>query len=134
MSDSRPTFYPVIRYRDPDAAVEWLKRCLGFEEHMLHHEDGVLVHGELAFGAGIVMLGQGDPPGPPADGWPLYAGYVYVEAPDALHARATAAGARVTMELTDKPYGSREFAVLDPEGYTWSFGTYRPVPGEPPHV
>lgn len=134
MPDHRPTFYPIVRYRDPDAAVEWLQRCLGFAEYMLHREDGVLVHGELAFGTGIVMLGTGTPPGLPADNAPLYAAYIHVEDPDALHDRAVAAGAKVTMPLTDQPYGSREFAVEDPEGYTWSFGTYRPAPGDPPHA
>lgn len=28
------------------------------------------------------------------------------------------------MGLTDQDYGSREFAVADPEGNLWSFGTY----------
>jgi uncharacterized glyoxalase superfamily protein PhnB len=32
------------------------------------------------------------------------------------------------MELHDTDYGSRDFAVRDPEGNRWSFGTYR---GEP---
>lgn len=35
-------------------------------------------------------------------------------------------GAPVVMELTDQPYGSREYAVTDPEGNVWSVGTYRP--------
>ena len=42
-----------------------------------------------------------------------------------LFARATAAGARVAMALTDLDYGSRDFQVLDPEGNRWAFGTYR---------
>ena len=45
--------------------------------------------------------------------------------PDALHDRAVAAGATVTMALYDTDYGSRDFAVVDPEGNRWSFGTYR---------
>jgi uncharacterized glyoxalase superfamily protein PhnB len=28
--------------------------------------------------------------------------------------------------LTDTDYGSRDFAVRDPEGNHWYFGTYRP--------
>ena len=31
------------------------------------------------------------------------------------------------MELADQDYGSRDFAVRDPEGNIWSFGTYRPA-------
>jgi uncharacterized glyoxalase superfamily protein PhnB len=53
-------------------------------------------------------------------------GLVYVQTadPDAVHARAVAAGADVVQPLTQKPYGSRECAVRDPEGVVWSFGTY----------
>jgi uncharacterized glyoxalase superfamily protein PhnB len=66
------------------------------------------------------------------DSWPLRPGtfgaYVVTDDPDGLFARATAAGAKVLRELHDTDYGSRDFAVLDPEGNLWSFGTYR---GEP---
>jgi uncharacterized glyoxalase superfamily protein PhnB len=48
--------------------------------------------------------------------------------PDGLFARATAAGAEVISGLHETDYGSRDFAVRDPEGNRWSFGTYR---GEP---
>ena len=34
----------------------------------------------------------------------------------------------VLRELHDTDYGSRDFAVLDPEGNRWSFGTYRGAP------
>ncbi|MFR9750988.1 VOC family protein [Nocardia sp. 004] len=44
--------------------------------------------------------------------------------PDALFARATAAGAEVVRDLRDEDYGSRGFTVRDPEGNLWSFGTY----------
>jgi uncharacterized glyoxalase superfamily protein PhnB len=44
-----------------------------------------------------------------------------------LYERATAAGAEVTMELTDQDYGSRDFSVRDLEGNQWNFGTYEPT-------
>jgi uncharacterized glyoxalase superfamily protein PhnB len=44
--------------------------------------------------------------------------------PDAIFARATAAGARVVRGLRDEDYGSRGFTVADPDGNLWSFGTY----------
>ena len=50
-----------------------------------------------------------------------------VEDPDSHHARAVAAGAEITRELTDQDYGSREYAAKDPAGNVWSFGTYRPA-------
>ncbi|MGO8961207.1 MAG: VOC family protein [Streptosporangiaceae bacterium] len=45
--------------------------------------------------------------------------------PGALFARAKAAGAEVLTELHDTDYGSRDFAVADPEGSRRSFGAYR---------
>jgi len=36
------------------------------------------------------------------------------------------------MGLHDTDYGPRDFAVRDPEGYRWSFGTYRGEPRKNP--
>jgi uncharacterized glyoxalase superfamily protein PhnB len=51
-----------------------------------------------------------------------------VENPDALHDRAVAAGAEIVMGLVEQDYGSREFAIRDPEGNVWCLGTYQPAP------
>jgi uncharacterized glyoxalase superfamily protein PhnB len=53
--------------------------------------------------------------------------YIVEPDPDAHHARAVSAGARVVRELEDMSYGSREYSVRDPEGNLWSFGTYDPA-------
>lgn len=50
--------------------------------------------------------------------------YVVTDEPDALHERATAAGAAIARGLRDEDYGSRGFTARDPEGNLWSFGTY----------
>ena len=52
--------------------------------------------------------------------------YLPVDDPDAHCERARAAGATITREPSDMDYGSREYGARDPEGYHWSFGTYRP--------
>jgi len=57
-----------------------------------------------------------------------FSAYVVTDDPDALCARAVAHGAKVTQELYDTDYGSRDFAIEDPEGNRWAFGTY---PGAP---
>jgi uncharacterized glyoxalase superfamily protein PhnB len=125
--------FPVLPYPDPRAAIAWLERVLGAETTALHpsEPDQPVVHAELRVGTGIVMLNQAGrtdgssfaSPGPVVL-------YVVVDDPDALHERAAAAGAEIVLELTDQDYGSREFAVRDPGGNVWSFGTYRPaVPG-----
>ncbi len=53
--------------------------------------------------------------------------YAIVDDPDALHDRAKAAGAAIVMELTDQPYGSRDFAAEDPEGNVWSLRDLRSI-------
>ena len=35
-------------------------------------------------------------------------------------------GAEITAELSDKEYGSRDYAARDLDGNQWYFGTYRP--------
>lgn len=45
--------------------------------------------------------------------------------PDAVMARARAAGATVIQELVDHPdYPSRDFMVADPDGNYWTFATF----------
>jgi uncharacterized glyoxalase superfamily protein PhnB len=123
---------PFLGYEDLRSAIDWLSKALGFEEIAAHKgEDGQIVHAEMRFGDGMVMLGQ---PGPSfgmktASELGAVSGGVYSIVDDGLDAhyeRAVKAGAEVVMELHDTDYGSREYMVRDPEGNLWSFGTYRP--------
>ena len=117
---------PTIRYRDSASAVKFLETAFGFEPVVVnHHADGSVQHAELWYGDGVVLLSaRSDPPGPFDTGTTV--SYVVVDAVDAHHDRARAAGADIVMPLTDQPYGAREYAARDPEGNIWSFGTYRP--------
>jgi uncharacterized glyoxalase superfamily protein PhnB len=119
--------YPSLRYKDAKAAHEWLQEAFGFEPVALYEDDnGSVVHAEMRWGSDMVMFGTAredryaDRVG---QGWV----YATCDDPDALYARAKAAGAEITSELTDQEYGSREFAVRDLEGNQWSFGTYEPT-------
>lgn len=106
--------------------------AFGFEETAVYGEGERVDHAQLSWpeGGGI-MLGSVKPDAQ-ADAWQLLPGsfgaYVVVAEPDALYARAKAAGAEITSELRETDYGSRDFIARDPEGNRWSFGTYR---GEP---
>ena len=112
--------------------IKFLAAAFGFEETVVYGEGDLVAHAQLSWppGGGI-MLGSARETGPD-DPWPQrpgsFAAYVVTDEPDALSARATAAGATVLRELHETDYGSRDFAVRDPEGNLWSFGTYR---GEP---
>ncbi len=121
--------FPALGYRDAAAAIDWLAKAFGFEEHAVHHDpDGVVVHAELRTGDDLVMLGtdRNDDRGvAPRAGRGCT--YVVVDDPDAHHERAAAAGAEIVRALEDTDYGSREYSARDPEGNVWSFGTYRPT-------
>ncbi len=121
------SLYPTFHYADAPSAIDWLERAFGFTRHMVvpGEQEGTIAHAELALDGSLIMLGGGGP-GTPAPGTGSV--YIAIDDPDALHARATAEGAEVVYGPVDQPYGSREFAVRDPEGNTWCFGTYRPAP------
>ncbi len=124
------TFYPNLLYRDADAAMAWLERTLGFQRREEHRdEDGAIAHAEMSLGSAIVMLGTAGAGREPFRSLPAGGSLVYcaVEDLDALHARASEAGAEIPLGLTDTDYGSRDFTVRDPEGNLWAFGTYRPA-------
>jgi len=122
------SIYPVLKYDDAHAAIEFLERAFGFERLQVHEgESGDVAHAELRFGDEVVMFGstgEGDPRFNQGVGRTTV--YLVVGDPDALHERAKGAGAEIVMEPTDQDYGSRDFAARDPEGNIWSFGTYRP--------
>jgi len=132
MSDLRPNIFPAVRYRDADAALQWLEAAFGAEPKSVHRDpDGRIQHAELRLGAGLIMFGQhsdegwmgGEPPRPLASTVSLY---IVIADPDAHHARAKAAGANIVRAVEDQPYGSRDYSARDLEGNLWSFGTYDP--------
>ena len=122
--------YPVLRYRDALAAIEFLCEAFGFERNAVYEgSDGTIDHAQLIYNGGMIMLSTER-----ADddrGWGSHVGhgwtYVAVDHPDAHHERAVAAGAEIIRELEDQDYGSRDYSARDPEGNIWSFGTYHPA-------
>ena len=128
MANDTQVFYPVLRYRDARAAIDWLCEAFGFERVAVHEEpDGSIGHAELGLGNGRVIVGSARDPDNPFTRQPGQTiVYVVVDDPDAHHVHAKAAGATIVFELTDQDYGSRDYGAQDPEGNIWSFGTYVP--------
>ncbi len=134
MSGSRvpSNLYPSLTYDDAPAAIEWLCRVFGFEERLVvPNADGGVLHSELSLGPGVIMVSSPRPDeqrfGPGRFDGRSFGLAVFVEDPDAHHARAAAAGAKVVRPLRDEEYGARGYMVEDCEGSVWYFADY--VPG-----
>ena len=124
MAAMTQTIFPCITFRDAKASIAWLEEALGAERVAVYEDDGGNVaHAEIRIGSSTFMAGderagsRATPPGTSVV-------YVVVEDADAAYERAKAAGASVT-EPVDQDYGSRDVAVTDPDGNSWSLGTYR---------
>ena len=125
-----PQVWPTLRARGALGLIRFLVDALGFSETVVYADGDTVHHAELAWppGGGI-MLGSARPDNAAKVTEPgAFSAYAVTSDPDALHARASAHGAKITQAPHDTDYGSREFALEDPEGNRWSFGTY---PGHP---
>jgi PhnB protein len=115
---------PYLLYEDAAAAVEYLRTTFGFVQRLEHTGAAGRPHRELILGEdGLVMVGQAGESfrSPKAlDAYPSVLVHFYVDDVEALHERATAAGANVT-ELETAPVGDRRFTATDPEGQVWVF-------------
>ena len=135
---SKVNIIPGMRYHDAPAAIDWLCRAFGFEKHLVvpGEGEGVIVHAQLRYGNGMIMLGTAGAHGGDFDdvmttprevgGRETQSAYVIVEDADAHHERAVAAGAEVVLPLEDKDYGGRGYSCRDLEGHVWSFGSFDP--------
>ncbi len=128
-----------MRYRDCLAAIEWLCAALGFEKNAVFMGEGdTVMHAQLTFGNGMIMLGSV----PEADDASVYgklmaqpdeigmretqSACLIVSDADAIYGSAKAAGAEMVMDLKEMEYGGKAFTCRDPEGHLWSVGTYDP--------
>jgi uncharacterized glyoxalase superfamily protein PhnB len=117
---------PYLLYEDAEAAIDFLARAFGFRElNRTVAESGRIMNSELEGPAGgEVWLGEVDS----VSGTSLV--WVYVDDADAHCERAREAGATITMEPKDQPFGDRQYQAKDPQGHTWFFA--HPISDESP--
>jgi uncharacterized glyoxalase superfamily protein PhnB len=123
--------YPGLTYENAANAIDWLCQAFGFEKRLVVlGPDGAVMHSELSFGAGVIMVGSPRPEhgrsSPKHLGGVSQVLSIHVADPDAHYQRAKSAGAEMLVELRDAEYGSRGYLAKDPEGHLWYFGTYLP--------
>jgi uncharacterized glyoxalase superfamily protein PhnB len=127
----KPTLWPSLGYQDAPAALRFLVGVFGFEEVAIYYgePDGWIDQAVLRWrDGGIITIHSTGPDTVPFADLRRRAPigiYLYTPDPDALYEKALAAGATADGPPRDSPHGARDATVADPEGFLWSFGTYR---------
>ncbi len=110
-------------------AIEFYKKAFdAVETSRLPGPAGKLMHASVRIGDSAVMLVDEAPEwgmfGPKSlNGSPVTI-HLYVDAVDAVVARAVEAGAKVTMPVADMFWGDRYGVLEDPFGHHWSIATH----------
>ncbi len=120
---------PYLSIRGAAQAIEFYKKALGAKEIMrMPGPDGKVGHAEVQIGDSRVMLADEYEAigflSPQARGGTTVTLHVYVKDADAMVARASAAGAKITRPVEDQFYGDRTGTLVDPFGHVWSIATH----------
>jgi uncharacterized glyoxalase superfamily protein PhnB len=132
-----PRISSSVCYEDPAKAIGWLCNAFGFEVRLkVEGDDGSILHSELVFGEGVIMLGGADKKSRPQYAYRRspreIAGantqnmMVYVDDVEAHCQRAREAGAKIVSEPTTTDYGEeywsdRGYEAEDLDGHHWWF-------------
>jgi uncharacterized glyoxalase superfamily protein PhnB len=118
-----------LKVRDTAKAIEFYKEAFGATERgRFETPTGGIMHAEITIGDSVVMLGEEMPEMGAKS--PLLLGgtpvrlHIYTADVDSLFARATKAGATVTMPVADQFWGDRYGVLADPFGHEWSIATH----------
>ena len=122
MSDIKPPrFGTVAAYFHVEGGCKFLdvlQEGLGAEVTMdMRDPSGAVAHAEVLVAGLMCEVSEARPEFPATRS----AFHVFVEDPDAAHAKAIAAGATELRAVEDNPYGERSGALQDPWGNNWYF-------------
>jgi PhnB protein len=111
-------------------ALEFYKTAFGAEvQGVLPGEGGKIMHAMLQINGAPLMLNDAFPSCGSFDPLALKGSpvtiHMYVNDVDAAVAKAVAAGAKVTMPVTDMFWGDRYGQIADPFGHRWSIATHQ---------
>jgi uncharacterized glyoxalase superfamily protein PhnB len=124
--EGKPSLFVGLHYPECRAAARWLQQAFGFTSRLeVPGDHGTIVHAELQLGRDYIIISAASR----AKGHWLdetQCTYLFVDDVDEHWSRAHHAGARIVEEPHDTPYGARAYYTADPEGFLWSFSTYRP--------
>lgn len=115
------TVTPFLNVKGAGDAIEFYKKAFGVEERSrLKMPDGTVAHAELQLGSSKIMMAEASRDAPTKASL-----HLYVEDCDALWARATAAGCKIEMPISDMFWGDRYGVLSDPYGNRWAIATHK---------
>jgi uncharacterized glyoxalase superfamily protein PhnB len=114
---------PVLVYEDVNKVIAWLCKTCGFKERVrVERPDGRVMHAQLQYAGGDVMLGSaGAEYKPPRSNEVSHGVLVHVDDVIAHFERVRASGVRIVTEPADMPFGERQYTVEDSGGHRWTF-------------
>lgn len=121
------TLTPQITVKGAPEYIDFLKRAFdAVELSRSLGPGGKIMNAGLRIGDSVFMLNDhfpefGAPPIP--EGAPPFTLHLYVPDCDAVFAKATAAGCKAVMPMSDAFWGDRYGQVTDPYGFRWSIAT-----------
>ncbi len=120
---------PYLVIKNAAAALDFYQKAFGAETTMrLNMPSGVVMHAEMRIGGATFMFSeQSDEWGnksPDMLGSSPVTLMVYVPDVDAFVQRAAAAGATITMPVSDQFWGDRSGCLQDPFGHLWMISTH----------
>ena len=117
---------PLLSIRRGASAIEFYQRALGATELFRVTDDTGGVVARLSVDGAEFWLADESPEdsnsSPESLGGSSVRMVLTVEDPDAVFARAIAAGATVVWPVSDQPYGWRLGRLADPFGHHWEIG------------
>jgi uncharacterized glyoxalase superfamily protein PhnB len=131
-----PRISSALCYQDAARAIDWLCDAFGFEVKLkVEGENGRIVHSELTYGEGLIMVAQENAETAKSNqqvlrsprsmnGKNTQSLMFFVDDVEAHCAHARARGAHIVNEPETHDYGEeywadRSYGALDPEGHLW---------------
>lgn len=106
---------PIVRVLDLAAALEWYRTVLGFQIAWTWGDPAD--HASVCRDAAEIMLVV-----EPEGDLTISRVYFETEGVDAYYESVSRAGGKIAIPLEVRPYGMRDFRVVDPAGNELSFG------------
>ena len=121
---------PYLAIKGAADAIEFYKKAFGAKEIMrMPGPGGAIGHAEIRIGDSKIMMADEYAAleflSPKARGGTTVTIHLYVKDVDAVVARASAAGAKVTRAVADQFYGDRTGSLEDPFGHVWHIATHK---------